>query len=421
MEEVFLHYLWRFRLFNPELRTTSGEEVVVIHPGTHNTNSGPDFINARIRIGGTTWAGNVEIHKQSSDWFRHRHHLDPSYDNVILHVVYRYDPETGPMNILTVELDGQFPAAIGDKYTAMMQNCKWIPCSHSLGEPLQQEFSLWNSSLVIERLERKCVDIRLLWEACDRNWEECFYRFLSSGFGFRLNSLPFELLAGSLPLKYLMRNSSSRTLLEALLYGQAGMLEEKYRDQYPLQLKREFRYLSEKYRLSTPAGIQWRFMRLRPSNFPTLRISQFASLIQSTGGRLYQFIESHDMTRITETLNLSASSYWDEHFMFDRYSPKKIKLLGEGSKLLLVINVIVPFLFFVGLENRMNSLCDKSLQLLESLKGEINPDVTRWRVAGFETGDAFKTQALLQLKRAYCDRKRCLECRLGLKILSKIY
>ena len=419
MEEKFLHYLWKFRLFNPELRAVSGEEVVVLHPGIHNTNSGPDFLHARIRIGGTVWAGNVEIHSLSSDWFRHKHHLDSSYDNVILHLVYRLEPAMNPPDIPTVEAKGQFSEDILERYELMMKNTRWIPCSHSLGSSLQEDLTLWNPSLVIEKIERKCDEIRLLWEACGHNWEECFYRFLSSGFCFRINSHPFELLARSLPLKHLKRNAVSRTLLEALLFGQAGMLEGTFHDPYPVQLSREYQFLSAKYGLSKPTGIQWRFLRLRPSNFPTIRISQFASLIEVTSGSLYQIIDPPDEVNIRQSFTLTASSYWDEHFMFDRYSPKRTKILGESSRLLLMINVVVPFLFFAGSERRISHFRDKSLELLESLKGEINPEITRWKDAGMETDDAFKTQGLLHLKRVYCDHRRCLECRLGLKILSK--
>jgi hypothetical protein len=419
MEEEFLHYLWKFRLLNLELKSTAGDEVVVLHPGDHNTNSGPDFLNARIRIGGTVWAGNVEIHCLSTDWFRHRHHLDRIYDSVILHVVHRFDPAMDPLNITTLELDGQFPDGIRERYEMLMQNRQWIPCGQSLDPSYQTDLSLWLPSLTAERLGKRCEEIRLMWESCGKDWEECFYRYFASCFGFRINSLPFELLAGSLPLKFLQKNTASITRLEALLFGHAGMLERDHKDPYPALLRHEYRFLAEKYGLSPAMDIPWRFLRLRPSNFPTIRISQFASLIQATGGRLYRLLEEPDVVKFLELLMMTASPYWDDHFMFDRYSPRRMKIMGDHSKLLLMINGIVPFLFFVGMEKKEDCWRDRAFTLLESLPGEMNPDIRKWKEAGMETGDAMKTQGLLQLKRSYCDRKRCLECRIGLRVLCK--
>ncbi len=417
--EEFLHYLWKFRLLNLELKSVSGEEVVVLHPGEHNTNGGPDFLNARVRIGGTVWAGNVEIHHLSSDWFRHKHHQDKAYENVILHVVYRFEPEMDPLNIPTLVLEGQFPSGIRLRYEGLMQNQQWIPCSNSLDGSLQPDLALWYPSLVIERLARKCSEIKVLWESCRCDWEETLYCFLALNFGFRLNSVPFELMARSLPLKLLQRHATNITTLESLFFGQAGMLSETYSDTYPVMLREEYGYLKLKFRLTPALQTSWRFLRLRPSNFPTIRISQFASFFYSTEGRFFQLLYSCGKEEIQKQFELTASGYWDDHFMFDRSSPKRKKILGEDSRLLLMINGIVPFLFFIGLEKQMISYRDKAIEILESLPGEQNFEITRWREAGFDAGDALKTQALIQLKRVYCDRKRCLECRLGIRILSR--
>jgi len=421
MNEELLHYLWKFRLLNLEIKTVTGDPVVILNPGEHNKDGGPDFINARLKIGETVWAGNVEIHVLSSDWFRHGHHNDKTYDNIILHVVNRYDsdPLQNP-TLPTVEIFDQFPLLIKERYDSLMRNKQWIPCINSIGAEFQSEMNLWNASLVLERISSKCEEINHLWESCGHNWEETFYRFLASNFGFRINSLPFEMMAKSLPLRVIKHHTGNIIQLEALLFGQAGLLNNNYKDPYPVLLKSEYKFLKNKYRLIPVESATWKFLRLRPPNFPTVRISQFAAFIQSTGGRFLRLLESASLHEIQNRFDLPASPYWDDHYLFDRLSPKRIKIMGQSSKTLLIINGIVPFLFFTGLEKRIAIYREKAISLLESLTGESNHDIHQWKKAGMETGNALKTQALIQLKRAYCDRKRCLECRLGIKILNQI-
>lgn len=422
MNEEFLHYLWKFRLLNLELKTVTGDPVVVLQPGDHNKDGGPDFINARVKIGETLWAGNVEIHVLSSDWFRHGHHRDKTYENIILHVVYQFEADTITKQTLTVptlEIMDQFPEYIRQQYDLLMRNHLWIPCNNLLEQSNQTDLTLWTASLVLERILLKCEEIKRSFEACSHDWEETLYRFLATNFGFRINGPSFELLAKSLPLNLIKRHTGNIVQLEALLFGQAGLLDGDYKDPYPVLLSSEYRFVKNKYKLAPITGATWKFLRLRPSNFPTIRISQFAAFIQMTQGRLFQLMESSTLVEIRNWFDLLASPYWDDHFLFDRISPKRVKIMGKSSKTLLIINGVVPFLFFIGFEKGMVKYREKAISLLESLPGETSSDIKRWKKAGMETGNALKTQALIQLKRAYCDRKRCLECRIGVKILRQ--
>jgi len=422
MDEEFLHYLWKFRLLNLEIKTVSGDPVVVLYPGDHNKDSGPDFINARVKIGETTWAGNVEIHILSSDWFRHGHHNDKAYENIILHVVYQIEHHVNAKQVLkipTLEMMNQFPRHILERYDLMMRNHLWIPCINLLENTKRPEFTLCTPSLVLERILLKCEEIRRFWEWCGHDWEETFYRFLSTNFGFRINGLPFELLAKSLPLNLIKRHAGNVLQLEALLFGQAGLLNSDYKDPYPVLLSSEYRFFKNKYGIASIPGTAWKFLRLRPSNFPTIRISQFAAFIQSTGGRFFQLLDSSSIVEIQNKFNLSASRYWNDHYIFDRISSEQVKIMGHSSRTLLIINGVVPFLFFIGLEKGLVNYREKAMNLLESLSGESNSDITRWKKCGMEVDNALKTQALTQLKRSYCDKKRCLECRLGIAILRR--
>jgi len=421
MKEEFLHYLWKFRLLNLDLKTLAGDPVVVLQPGDHNTDGGPDFFNARVKIGETIWAGNVEIHISSSDWFRHGHQYDKAYENIILHVVYQFEINPDMLQILTIptlEIMNQFPNKIQYQYELLMHNNFRIPCTNLINAELQSEFSLWTPSLIMERFLEKCEEIRRNWESCDYDWEETLYRFLATNFGFRINALSFELLAKSLPLKLIKRHIGNIIQLEALLFGQSGLLNTDYTDTYPVLLSSEYCFLKNKYGIIPISGVTWKFLRLRPSNFPTIRISQLASFIQSTGGRFFQLLESSSLREIQSSFDLLASPYWDDHFLFDRLSPKRVKLMGKSSKSLLIINGVVPFLFFIGLEKGIATYREKAINLLESISAEKNIDIDRWKKVGLEANNALQTQALIQLKRAYCDKKRCLECRLGIKILQ---
>ena len=421
MDEQFFHYLWKFRLLNPDLRLTTGESITILNPGDYNHDGGPDFFNARIRIGTTTWAGNVEIHGKSSDWFRHGHQHDKAYDTIILHVVYQQDKEIRSQNndlIPTLELKGQYPEALSLNYRSIILSQQWIPCYSMMSVYPKHEFSLWAPGLVMERLQQKMRGICSLWESCGKDWEEALYRYLSLSFGFRINGLPFELLAKSLPLKIIIRHGDELFRKEALLFGMSGLVGPGLKDDYPLALQSEFEYLSKKYNLHPiPKGL-WKHLRLRPSNFPCIRISQWAAFLNHNRGNLFNMLEVNDVMEWTEKFGVVASEYWDDHFTFDRLSPHSPKEMGTASIYLLIINALVPFLFFYSNLQGNPGLAEKALLFLDQLPGETNAEIKEWAKAGMPVKTALNTQALLHLKRHYCDAKRCLECRIGNRILK---
>ncbi len=421
MNEAFLSYLWQHRHLNQEVRTESGELLSVLHPGEQNSDSGPDFFNARIRIGDTTWAGNVEIHVVASDWFRHGHHEDPAYTHAILHVVYDADRQVFHQNgepMQTLVIKNQFPGWMYDRYKLMMQNTQWIPCMNQLNTTDSGDFGLWAPALAVERLENKSIAIRQLLAGCSSDWEEACYRHLASSFGFKINSLPFELLAKSLPLKVVRHHCDSIFQLEALLFGQAGMLNQDFHDTYPRSLTLEYQFLCSKYNLKPIEGSLWKFLRLRPPNFPTIRISQLAGFLCQTKATFFNLFERGTLAGVMDDLIISASEYWDCHYMFDKSSTRQRKVMGESCVKLFEINGMAPFLFFYGLEKGQPDLCEGVISFLELTAGEGNVHIDRWKQAGFPVSNAMQTQALLQLKQFYCDNKRCLECRIGHRLLT---
>ncbi len=421
MNEVFLSYLWKYRLLHRELFTESGDPLTILHPGEQNSDGGPDFFNARLRIGDTTWAGNVEIHLRSSDWFRHGHQHDRAYDNPILHAVYEADVPVCDGNgvpFQTLVMRDRFPETVYDRYQGMMANHQWIPCYNQLLTISDHGFNLWAPALAVERLVYKAFNIRQLWEICRNDWEEAFYQHLASSFGFKINSLPFELLAKSLPLKIIRRHLDQPFQLEALFFGQSGLLNRDLSDDYPRSMLHEYRFLKEKYRLRPVPQATWKFLRLRPVNFPTLRISQWAHFIAGSHAGFFNLLENGSYADIIRSLSTCASPYWDTHYMFDKSTAFRKKNIGRDSVNLLVINGIVPFLFYYGMEKEDPLIRERAMSFLEQTEGEFNADIGRWAGLGLPTHHALQTQALLHLKRFYCDRRRCLDCRIGAALLS---
>lgn len=421
MDEKFLHYLWKFRLLHSQLRLVSGEALTVLHPGDHNHDGGPDFFNARIRLGSTTWAGNVEIHGKSSDWFRHGHQLDKAYESVILHVVFEHDREvmaSGNRIIPTLEVKNQYPETMLHHYRCLMSGNYWIPCHALLNSLDRREFSPWMTVLAIERLQKKAKEISLLWNSCAQDWEESFYRFMSLNFGFRINSLPFELLAKALPWKFLSRQRNDLFRIEALLFGMSGLISSGSKDCYPLSLYAEFEFLRDKYQLRPVHPGLWKFLRLRPSNFPTIRLSQWAAFLNGNQSSLFEMLNVSDLSAWYEKLGVSASAYWDDHFIFDKISVSKPKIMGKSSIDLLIINALVPYLFFYSRQKALPAMAAKAISILEQLPAENNSLMKLWEKEGMPVKSALCTQALIHLKHDYCDVKRCLECRIGLKILK---
>lgn len=421
MTEDFLIYLWKYKLIDAHQSLTSGESIELIDPGTHNKNSGPDFFNARIKIGPTLWAGNVEMHIAASGWEKHGHQNDLAYDNVILHVVFLNDRDVFRKNgepIPTLELKAKVDLDLLSVYQQLMLNKNWIPCAHLITYASRFVIHSWLDRMIVCRLDRKGEEIAHKLSMENNDWKECFYQSLAKNFGFMVNSIPFELLAKSISLSILAKHKDNLLQLEALLFGQAGLLEGRYRNKYFLTLKKEYAFLAKKYHLIALDSHLWQFMRMRPSNFPTLRISQFAALIYQSSFLFSKILELNKLDEFEELFGVQASAFWDSHYTFKTSSKYKVKKIGKHGIHLLLINTIVPYLYTYGKIKKNSNYCEKALKLLEQVKGESNVVTRNWQKLGLPTGTAYQTQALLELKTSFCRRKLCLECGIGNSILN---
>ena len=422
MKEDLLHYVWRYQRFDfSDLKTTEGEPVQIQQIGEHNLHAGPDFTNARIKIGDTLWAGNVEMHLKSSDWLKHNHSADKAYKNVILHVVLNEDEtirrETGE-RIPCIELKKLIPNKLSKVYLKLLNNEQWIPCQHHFYKVKEMTKMLWLDRLLVERLERKTAYVEELLEKNKNNWEETFYQIIARNFGFKTNAEPFEQLARSLPLITLAKHKNNLMQIEALLFGQAGLLEKDFEDEYPNKLKKEYLFLQKKHSLNPVQNESWKFLRMRPASFPTIRIAQFAQLIFSSVHLFSKILVAKNVEELEHLFDLKLSNYWQTHYVFDKASVKRNKKLGKSAIHLLVINTIAPFLFLYGKRKDNEDYKEKAFQLLEEIKPEKNSIITKWKALGMEPESAYQTQALLQLKNEYCTKKRCLECAVGNAILK---
>jgi len=422
--EDFLHYVWKFRLFERSaLQTVNGDELEIYSPGLHNTDSGPDFQNGRIRIGDTTWAGNIEIHINSSDWQKHNHTTDEAYNNVVLHVVYRDDTPlvlADGRRIPTLELKDRIPEELYIKYHNLIYGEKTIiPCESSIGKLDDFTLRTWFTRVLIERLEKKSAAVIAALKVNRGDWEETFYGFLAANFGFKTNALPFELLARSLPQNILAKNKSNPLQIEALIFGQAGMLEDDFEDEYPQQLKQEYAFLRKKYSLTPIEKHLWKFMRLRPQNFPTIRLAQFAALIVNSNHLFSKVLDIRDVKTLSDLFDgIKVNAYWDDRYRFDKISKPFAKNLGAASINVLLLNTLAVFLFSYGKHHQQQHYIDRSLKLLESLPGEQNQIIADFNSLGVKASSAFESQALLELKNYYCNYKKCLQCSVGNKILK---
>ena len=422
MQEDFLHYLWRLKRFDfSDLRTTQGDAVVIHQCGEYNTHAGPDFLNARIRIGATLWAGNVEMHLRASDWRRHRHQDDAAYDNVILHVVLEEDEPVVRSNgerLPCLELRKRIPAGVAAVYRKLMHNACWIPCQPHFRRVSDLTRQLWLDRLLVERLEERTASIRRCLEHNTNDWEETFHQQLARCFGFRINAQPFEELARAIPLRLIRRHRDKLCQVEALLFGQAGFLQETLEGEYPQRLRREYLHLSRKYDLSPMPVSVWKFLRLRPANFPTLRIAQFCTLLCQSEHLFGKMLAARDVAEIENMFEVRLSNYWKEHFLFGKASPRRKKALGRPAIHHIIINAIAPFLFLYGSERKESGYQDRALSLLEALPPEDNREIRHWRELGMVPESAYESQALLQLKKRYCQERGCLRCAIGHAILS---
>ena len=419
--ERLLHYVWKYRLYaEASLVTTDGLSLSVLDPGLQNENAGPDFFNAKIKIGGTLWAGNVEIHDKASDWFVHHHDSDKAYDTTILHVVGESDAVVHRMN---GEIIPQLILTVPD---AVRQNIDWLlardassSCLSRVREIEQVHLSSWMDALLSERLERKTNDIDRLLDQYTSDWNEVFYILLTRSFGFGINSDAFEWLAKSLPLKYIRKQRSSSSQIEALIFGQAGMLSDEGSCHYYRLLQREYQFFRHKYGLKPLDVSLFKNLRTRPSNFPHLKLAQLAAIWYRYDTLFSMILSATSTGMIKDYFRIQPSDYWKTHYHFKYPSPEKVKLIGDNALNILLINTVVPLLFAYGKHHKLPEYCHRATVLLESIPPERNHIVSSFVRSGISVYNAGDTQALIQLKREYCEKRKCLYCRIGFRLLKR--
>lgn len=422
MTEAFLQYVWQHQMLTGrEFISTDGRALRIVRPGELNRDAGPDFFNARVAIDGIEWAGNIEIHIRTSDWNAHHHSQDKAYNNVVLHVVYEHDTEITLENgkrPVTLELKQWLDPALVERYDHLMQASD-IACSDRVGEVPQFIVDGWLDRLVVERIEAKATVVRRLLEESHGGWEQTCYWLLARYFGGRVNALAFELLAKATDQRLLARWKDNPQRLEALLMGQAGLLEGYFEDEYPRQLQADYEAIRAGAGLQPIDGYLWKFYRIRPSNFPTIRISQFAHLVASSTSLFSTLLGMTDAAQIAVLFNQPAAEYWDTHYRFDQPSPSHPKALGRMQAEMLVINAWVPLLFVYGTVHGQQQYKDRALDLLHQLPAEDNHIIRQWNAAGIKADSAMRSQALLQLHNIYCFRHRCLDCTIGYNLIKR--
>ncbi len=429
--EQLLHYVWRHKMFPlQEMHTTDGKLVEVIDPGLHNRNAGPDFFNAKVKIDGTLWVGNVEIHDRSHDWYVHGHDHDSAYNNVVLHVAGVVDD-----NVITS--DGKFlpqlqldvPKEINDHYKELLETDQYPPCYKIIPDLTKLTIHSWMSALQTERLEQKTEAIKARVDRNNGSWENGYFTTLARNYGFGINGDAFEMWANTLPLKAVDHHRDDVFQIEAIFMGQAGLLElntipsqyqrDALNEGYFAKLRNEYQYLAHKFSMKPMDATMWRFLRLRPQNFPHIRISQLANLYYSRRAGLSSLVECTTIEQLKAVLATSVTPYWETHYTFGSTSCRNDKNLSPASLNLLMINTAIPMLFAYGKHKSDEALCDRAFDLLEQLKAENNHITRLWQQCGLIAQNAGDSQALIQLKKEYCDKKDCLRCRIGFEYLKR--
>lgn len=423
MNEAFLQYVWQHRLLEGDLATTDGRQLVVERPGELNRDAGPDFSDARLVIGGVRWAGNVEVHRRASDWKQHGHSADRHYDNVILHVVYCHDADITLADgtvIPTLEIASAIPHKVLQNYEQLMDASRQVPiaCSARLSEIPDFLFQLSQDRMIVERMEDKSALVDRLLDEARGNWEQACYWLVARTFGGKTNAFPFEQLAKATPLSVVAKIRDNAFRVEALLFGQAGLLDADFQDEYPIALQREYAYLRTAYKLQPIGNQLWKFFRLRPAAFPTLRISQFANLLAVSTNLFSKMLEVENPKSFFHLFDVQTSSYWETHYHFDRPASNCPQKPGKMFLNLLMINALVPLLAEYGNRHGDEGYKERALALLRQLPAEKNRIVGFWESCGVKPGNAAESQALIQRYNQYCKDTKCLQCPLAFRLLK---
>jgi len=431
MTERLLQFIWQFQYFNKsELETIDGEKVQIQFAGQLNTNQGPDFSDAKIVIGKTIWAGTIELHIKTSDWNKHNHQSDKNYKNVILHVVWEDDgagnrnavpiketEQSSVDHIPVLELKGRVSKILLQRYEELMNSNSFVPCENSISTVKEITWKSWKDRLLVERLVRKFQTIESSLNENNFHWEETFWWMLARNFGIKVNADAFEAIARSISIKILAKHKTQIHHLEALLLGQAGLLENKFSEDYPLMLQKEYKFYKSKYNLK-PINQPVFFLRMRPGNFPTIRLAQLAMLVHDSAHLFSKIKEADSVKDVKAWLDVTANDYWHYHYKFDEESAYRKKKLGAAMIDNIIINTVCPVLFAYGNYNDETKYKDKALRWLEQTSAEKNNITKGFQQLGIENKTAFDSQGLIELKNEYCNKKRCLECGIGNSILK---
>lgn len=424
MQEAFLHFIWQYQYFSKrDLCTTDGAPVNVIHPGFFNTDAGPDFKEACIKIGGIEWRGHVELHVFSSDWLAHHHEEDAAYNNVVLHVVWKHDREVHRQDetlLPVLELQGLVEESVIFNYKKLLNSPYRIPCERQLMSTSDITRLSALDKVLMERLSRKAAGVRELLSGNQQDWEETAWQVLAANFGFKVNTEPFRILAQSLPYKIVRKHADNLTQVEALVFGQAGFLEEEPAGDYQKKLTDEYKFLRHKYQLQEKLSpVQWRFLRLRPANFPTVRLAQFAAIASTLQSVFDSLTACDSIKELGKILEAERSAYWQDHYQFGKKSARPVPTLGQSSVENIAVNTVAPLLVSYGQHIDDESLIDKAVSLLQGMKPEKNKITTYWSDLGLAAGSAFDSQALIQLYNEYCKKRRCLSCNIGVSLMKE--
>ncbi|CAH8292381.1 uncharacterized protein DUF2851 [Mariniflexile fucanivorans] len=422
MQEDFLHYIWKHKKFElNNLETTQGKAVVVTSVGQHNFNSGPDFFNAQLKIGEQLWAGNVEIHVKSSDWFLHNHEQDKAYDTVILHVVWEHDTDVFRNNntaIPTLQLKDFINKDLLNNYEKLFsKNGKWIHCENDFASVDDFLLNNWLERLYFERLERKAETIQSLLEETKNDWEAVFFIMLAKNFGLKVNGESFYSMAKSIDFSVLRKSQANQQTLEALFFGQSGLLEHDYENAYYLTLVKEYHFLKQKFKLENNSVVPLQFFRLRPPNFPTIRLSQLASLYFEHKNLFSKVMETESLESFYKLFKVSTSSFWNNHYTFQKTSKASTKALTKSFIDLLLINTILPIKFCYSKEKgqEVDALV---LKIASEIASEKNNIVEAFNGLKNVSKSSLQSQALIQLKNEYCSKNKCLQCAIGSKLIN---
>lgn len=418
--ERILHYVWKYRLFpQHDLTTTSGQTVEVVDTGILNTHAGPDFFNAKVKIDNVMWVGNIEIHERSSDWKRHGHHRDLSYDSVVLHLAEKVDEEICRSNgEIIPQMVFHCPDHVRSRYNDLRRAELRPRCFAILPQLPTLMVHSWLTALQTERLQQKTEQIMQRLKRLNNHWEDAFFITLARNFGFGVNGDAFEAWAGTLSLRAVDKHRDDLRQIEAIFFGQAGMLAADIKeDEYYQALRKEFIYLSAKFGLAAMDAVRWKLLRMRPDNFPYVKLAQLAYLYHHAQGLFSKVLAAETIDEVKELFSISTSEYWKTHYTFGKTSVEKDKTLGKGALHLIVINTVSPFLYAYGLHKSDERLCRRAILFLEALKSENNYITRMWHGAGIPVNSAADSQALVQLQKSYCDLRKCLHCRFGYEYL----